>query len=171
MVQLSNPYMTTGKTIALTIWPFISKVMSLLFNMVYRFFIIFLPKSKHLLISWPQSLSAVILEPQKNKICHCQVQLFVNPWTVAYQAPLSMGFFRQEYWSGLPFPSPGDLPDPGMEPGSTALQSDSTLSEPSGKPRSAIHTQVYMYRSAIHISLFFGCPPHLGQHRTLSRVP
>ena len=134
MVQLSNPYMTTGKTIALTIWPFISKVMSLLFNMVYRFVIIFLPKSKNLLISWPQSLSAVILEPQKNKICHCQVQLFVNPWTVACQAPLSMGFFRQEYWSGLPFPSPGDLPDPGMEPGSTALQSDSTLSEPQVNP-------------------------------------
>ena len=45
-----------------------------------------------------------------------RVQLFVTPWTVAYQAPLSMGFSRQEYWSGLPFPSPGDLPDPGIEP-------------------------------------------------------
>ena len=44
-----------------------------------------------------------------------------NPWTVAYQAPLSMGFFRQEYWSGLPFPSPEDLPDLGIEPGSPAL--------------------------------------------------
>ena len=49
------------------------------------------------------------------------VQLFVTPWTVAYQAPLSMGFSIQEYWSGLPFPSPGDLPDPGIEPGSPAL--------------------------------------------------
>ena len=50
-----------------------------------------------------------------------RVQLFATPWTVAYQAPLSMGFSRQEYWSGLPFPSPGDLPDPGIEPGSPAL--------------------------------------------------
>ena len=46
------------------------------------------------------------------------VRLFAAPWTVARQTPLSMGFFRQEYWSGLPFPSPGDLPDPGIEPGS-----------------------------------------------------
>ena len=50
------------------------------------------------------------------------VQLFANLWTVAFQAPLSMGFSRQEYWSGLPFPSPGDLPDPGIKPGSPALQ-------------------------------------------------
>ena len=50
------------------------------------------------------------------------VQLFVTPWTAACQAPLSMGFSRQEYWSGWPFPSPGDLPDPGMEPRSPALQ-------------------------------------------------
>ena len=46
------------------------------------------------------------------------VQLFATPWTVACQAPLFMGFFRQEYWSGLPFPPPGDLPDPGIEPAS-----------------------------------------------------
>ena len=55
---------------------------------------------------------------------------FVIPWTVARQASLSMGFPRQEYWSGLPFPSPGDLPDPGIEPGSPALQADSLPSEP-----------------------------------------
>ena len=54
--------------------------------------------------------------------------------TVAHQAPLFMGFPRQEYWSGLPFPSPGSLPDPGIEPGSLALQSDSLLTEPPGKP-------------------------------------
>ena len=48
-----------------------------------------------------------------------------TPWTIACQAPLSMGFSRQEYWSGLPFPSPGDLPDPGIEPGSPALHADS----------------------------------------------
>ena len=53
------------------------------------------------------------------------VWLFVTPWTVACQAPLSMGFPRQEYWSGLPFPSPGDLPDPGIEPRSPTLQADS----------------------------------------------
>ena len=52
------------------------------------------------------------------------VQLFVTPWTVAYQASPSMGFSRQEYWSGLPFPSPGDLPNPGIEPGSPALEAD-----------------------------------------------
>ena len=60
-------------------------------------------------------------------------QLFVTPWTVAYQAPLSMGFSRQEYWSGLPFPSPGDFPDPGIESGSPALQADALPSEPPGK--------------------------------------
>ena len=55
-------------------------------------------------------------------------------WTVAYQASASMGFSRQEYWSGLPFPSPGDLPDPGIESGSPALQEDFLPSEPPGKP-------------------------------------
>ena len=63
------------------------------------------------------------------------VQLFAFPWTVAHQAPLSMEFFRQEYWNGLPFPSPGDLPDPGIEPGSPALQADSLPSEPPWKHR------------------------------------
>ena len=61
------------------------------------------------------------------------VQLFATPWTVAYQGPPSMGFSRQEYWSGLPFPPPGDLPDPGIEPGSPALQADALPSEPPGK--------------------------------------
>ena len=67
MVQLSHPYMTTGKTIALTGQTFVGKVMSLLFNMLSRLIITFLPKSKHLLISWLQSPSAVILEPKKIK--------------------------------------------------------------------------------------------------------
>ena len=65
IVQLSHPYMTTGKTIALTRWTFHGKVMSLLFNMLCRFVIAFLPRSKRLLISWLQSPSAVILEPKK----------------------------------------------------------------------------------------------------------
>ena len=64
---------------------------------------------------------------------HCsslsRVLLFVTPWTVAHQAPLSMEFSRQEYWRQLPFPSPGDLPDPGIEPGSPALQGDSVPSK------------------------------------------
>ena len=63
-----------------------------------------------------------------------RVRLFATLWTVACQAPLSMGFSRQEYWSRLPFPSPGDLPNPGIEPGSPALQADALSSEPPGKP-------------------------------------
>ena len=64
-----------------------------------------------------------------------RVWLFATPWTVACQAPLSMGFSRQEYMSRLPSPSPGDLPDPGVKPGSLALQADSLLSKPPGKPK------------------------------------
>ena len=64
-----------------------------------------------------------------------RVQLFGTPWTVAHQAPPSMGFSRQEYRSGLPFPSPGDLPDPGIKPWSPALQADALTSQPPGKPQ------------------------------------
>ena len=63
-----------------------------------------------------------------------RLRLFATPWTVAYQAPLSMGFSRQERWSGLPFPSPGDPLDPGIKPRSPALQADALLPEPPGKP-------------------------------------
>ena len=63
------------------------------------------------------------------------MRLFATPWAVAHQAPPSMGFSRQEYWSVLPFPSPGDLPDPGIEPGPPALQADSLLSEPPDQQR------------------------------------
>ena len=63
-----------------------------------------------------------------------RVWLFVTPWTVAHQAPLSMGFSRWEYWSGLPFPFPRDLPDPGIEPRFSTLQADSLPSEAPGKP-------------------------------------
>ena len=69
-VQLSHPYMTTGKTIALTRWTIVGKVMSLLFNMLSRLVITFLPRSKHLLISWLKSPSAVIFGAQKSKVCH-----------------------------------------------------------------------------------------------------
>ena len=64
-----------------------------------------------------------------------RVPLFATPWTIARQALLSVGFFKQEYWSGLPFPSPGDLPDPGVEPESLALQADPLLCQPPGEPR------------------------------------
>ena len=63
-----------------------------------------------------------------------RVQLFATPWTVARQAPLSMGFPRREYWSGLPFPSPGDLLDPGIQPASPSLAGGFFTTEPLGKP-------------------------------------
>ena len=63
------------------------------------------------------------------------VQLFLTPWTVAHEAPPSMEFSSQEYWSGFPFPSPGDLPDPGIEPRSPTLQAEALTSEPPGKPQ------------------------------------
>ena len=67
-----------------------------------------------------------------------RVRLFATPWTVAHQALLSMGFSRQEYWSGLPFPSPGDLPDPGMEPRSPGLWADALTSESPGKMKRSV---------------------------------
>ena len=81
MVQLSHLYMTTGKTTASTRWTFVSKVMSLIFNMLCRLVITFLPRSKYLLISWLQSPSTVIWEPKKNKVCHCfHCFLIYFPW-------------------------------------------------------------------------------------------
>ena len=69
-----------------------------------------------------------------------RVRLFETLWTVAYQAPSSMGFSRQEYWSRLPFPSPGDLPHPGVEHRSPAFQADTLTSEPPGKPPKSCYT-------------------------------
>ena len=69
---------------------------------------------------------------------HSAVTDSATPWAVARQAPLSMGFSRQGYWSGLPCPPPGDLPDPGMEPGSPALQADSLPFTPPGEPTEAV---------------------------------
>ena len=80
----------------------------------------------------------------KKKVCVCCSVMSdsVTPWTVAHQAPLSIGFPGQEYWSGVPFPSPGDLPDPGIEPRSPVLQADSLPSEPPGKlPKSLLSNQ------------------------------
>ena len=76
-----------------------------------------------------------------------RVRLFATLWTVARQAPLSVGFSRQTYWSGLPCPSPGDLPNPGVEPESPASQADSSLSEPPGKPQKPLFLWVlYLFR-------------------------
>ena len=82
MVQLSHPYVTTGKTIALTIWTFVSKVMFLFLNMLSRIVIAFLLRSMRLLISWLQSPSTVIFEAQDNTICHCfHFSSFYLPWS------------------------------------------------------------------------------------------
>ena len=84
-----------------------------------------------------------------------RVRLFATPWTIAHQAPVSMGSSRQEYWSGLPFPSPGDLPDPGIEPRSPALQADALTSDP---PWGIIHlpyiSPIYKGYSLMIFSLF-----------------
>ena len=79
-----------------------------------------------------------------------RVQLFATPWTVAHRAPPSMGFSRQEYWSGLPFPSPGDFPDPGIEPRSPALQANALTSEPDGfKVRANVFLFLQTYSSSL----------------------
>ena len=76
-----------------------------------------------------KSTKIQLLFKGKVKSLSC-VRLFATPWTAAHQAPPSVGFFRQEYWNGLPFPSPGDLPDPGIKPRSPASQADTLTSEP-----------------------------------------
>ena len=78
-----------------------------------------------------------------------------TPWALALQAPLSVGFSRQEYWSGLPFPSPGDLPNPGIEPGSLALQADSLPNELQGKPYfyGPVHSMYVLSCSVVFDSL------------------
>ena len=97
-----------------------------------------------------QNVSRAMLEKLKKLLGH--VWLFVTPWTVAYQAPWTMGFTRQEYWSGLPWPSPGDLPDPGIEPGSSALQPDTLPSEPPGKPWET-YRLLFIYNRTLKIRL------------------
>ena len=89
---------------------------------------------------WYQCCWSMERKKVKVKLLSC-VRLFATPWTVAHQAPLSMGFSRQGYWSGLPFPSPGDFLYPGMEPGSLALQADALPSEPSRKLVNGIHVK------------------------------
>ena len=108
IVQLSHPYMTTGKTIALTIWIFVGKVMSLLFNMLSRFVLAFLPRSKRLLISWRQSLFAVILESKKMKsvtvssfppsICH---EVLGPDAMILVRVYDHLQFSQQQYGEGM----------------------------------------------------------------------
>ena len=81
-----------------------------------------------------------------------RVQLFATPWTVARQAPLSMEFSKQEYWSGFPCPPPGDLPDPEIEPtypASAALQADSLATEPPGKPPNNLSLTYYLLKHPV----------------------
>ena len=92
------------------------------------------------------------------------IWLFASPWTVACQAPLSMEFSRKEYWSGLPFPPPGDLPDLGIEPSSPALAGRFFTTEPPGKLFICTHTQSYTYVLFMFFSIMV-C------HRMLNIVP
>ena len=86
-----------------------------------------------------------------------RVQVFASPWTIAHQAPQSMEFSRQEYWCGLLFPSPGDLPDPGMEPGSPTLQADALQYESLGKPYLCItHLNIKVTHLFLRIHLSLG---------------
>ena len=79
----------------------------------------------------------------------------VTPWTVAPQAPLSMGFSRQEYWSGLPFPSPGDLPNPGIKPESPALQAESLLAELQGRTLPSPYLFLYYFTVVLSLITHF----------------
>ena len=83
----------------------------------------------------PEIITTLLISYESEGISHSVVSDSATPWTVAHEAPLSMEFSWQEYRRGLPFPSPGDLPDPGIKPGSPTLQAGSLPFEPSGKPR------------------------------------
>ena len=97
-------------------------------------------------------------ERKKENVSHSAVSYsFVTPWTIAQQAPLSMGFSRQEYWSGLPFPSPGDLPNSGLKPRSPALQADSLPAEPQGKPINK-HISIQINLCFVYIVINSFCP-------------
>ena len=91
------------------------------------------------------ALAKKLLSVKWESFCH--VRLFMTPGTIAHQAPLSREFSRQEYWSGLPFPSPGDLPDLGIKTKSPAFQADSLLSEPDVQKNNSLLTHSIMYHS------------------------
>ena len=101
-------------------------------------------------------------------------KLFATLWSVACQAPLSMGFSRQEHWSGLPCPPPGDLPDPGIEPGSAAFQADSLLSEPPGKSKNFIFLSVppecYLFKAMTVSLVHYRIPEPKGEPGTMNKL-
>ena len=119
------------------------------------------PQFLHLKPNW-WKVSDIYHNKVKVKLLS-RVRLFATPWTVAHQAPPSMGFSKQEYWSGLPFPSPGDFPDPGIEPKSPALQAVSCLSGgffTDWATRKALHVVKSIYLSIhthICMSIISGC--------------
>ena len=93
---------------------------------------------KSIAYTWnPKNKQKTVLNSWREAKWLSRVWLFATPWTLAYQVPSPMGFSRQECWSGLPFPSPGDLPNPGIEPGCPASQADTLTSEPPAKPERA----------------------------------
>ena len=91
------------------------------------------------------------------------VCLFATRWTVAHQAPLSMGFLRQEYWNGLPFPSPGDLPDPGIKPASPALAGRFFITEPPEKPILNIAVCIYRFQTPYTVGGNVNWYSHYGE--------
>ena len=93
------------------------------------------------------------------------VRFFATLWTVAYQAPVSMGLSRQEYWRGLSFPSPGDLPDPGIEPGSPTSEAETLTFEPPGK-----HSISILNFLRNHRIIFYGGPAPVGSRDSLKRT-
>ena len=97
-----------------------------------------------------------------------RVRLFANPWTVAHQAPLSMGLSRQEYWSGLPFPPPGDLTNQRIEPRSPALQEDPSPSEPPGKLLTMRRVSIVSRAQGLPPGR---CPADTRQRKSVWRIP
>ena len=122
-----------GTTYCISIDPYFFKFCASLYLLAHASLLTFgVITQASFLIKRMMQKDALPSEPQKVKVkSFSRVGLFATPWTIAYQAPPSMEFSRQEHWSGLPFPSPEDHPNPGIEPRSPALQADTLLSEPS----------------------------------------
>ena len=126
-----------------------------------------IPKYTHILASciWCACTHIVIVV---YSLSH--VWLFVTPWTIAHQIPLSMGFPRQEYWSGLPFPSPGDLPDPGVKLASPALQADSLPLSHLGSPHTCFKYVFFIYSPHNQTFILFWMPVIFLQPRNFPRI-
>jgi len=134
------------------------------------------PRKSVFSLSGKQSQSLgppTIMFPTRKVKSLSRVRLFATPWTVAYQAPPSMGFSRQEYWSGVPFPSPGDLPDPGIKPGSPTFQAEALTSEPPGRPEppASLTPEPLLALSGLPRAQPFVCAHFLCEFRDLSSFP